>query len=323
MSKSEKYVNQPKNFAPLKVAEKSDPRWQEGTQGRGLFCDDMLEPYPMLNKTVGDEIVNKGNSWIRLGRDRYAGKSSGYGGGGATQASAIDICVGMGTGEPAEKVDPNFKGDAARIYISQRCDIDTAFNLITPNETSEKHWSGHGQSRTRGWSDIGYPENQSAIGIKADSIRVIGANGIKLITRQHNQDSRGGTAAFSGIELVAGNDESELQYMVKGENLSDALSKLEERVAAVSAFVFEFLAAQIKVNGRLAMHSHAIQIGPATIPTTPSLSLPGACLDAAMDEAEALVDNFKERMNLQFNWHQQYLSQISPNYILSKYNKVN
>ena len=323
MSKSEKYVNQPKNFAPMKVAEKSDPRWQEGTQGRGLLCDDMLEPYPMLNKTVGDEVVNKGNSWIRLGRDRYAGKSSGYGGGGATQASAIDICVGMGTGEPAEKVDPNFKGDAARIYISQRCDIDTAFNLITPNETSEKHWSGHGQSRTRGWSDIGYPENQSAIGIKADSIRVIGANGIKLITRQHNQDSREGTAAFTGIELVAGNDESELQYMVKGENLSDALYALEERLKALSAIVFDFLAAQIKVNGKIASHVHPGTVGPVPLSIGPSISLVPAVMNTVMDEAEALVDNFKERMNLQISWHSNYLSQMSPNYILSKYNKVN
>jgi hypothetical protein len=308
----EKLVNQDtfKNDGPLKVAE-TDPRWRAGYE-RGLANECMLEPLPKRINTTGEKIINQGNSWFVLGRDRTGSRASGYGGSGATQASAIDICVGMGNGSDpgpatAEFVDPNFKSDSARIYISQRTDIDDAFRLKVVGSES----------------DIGDTENQSGIGMKADSIRIIGTNGIKFVTRPQNKDSRDGTASYSGIELIACNDQRELQYMVKGQNLVEALAELEERVAALSGILLTFLGAQIKVNTKIATHSHegASAAGPVSI--MPSFPLAGKAISTIMDEVECVVDTFKERLNLNINWHQKYLGGHSSKYILSKYNKVN
>ena len=309
------------------IVAESDPSYEAG-HGRGLYCEDILEPLPQRINALGDTVTKKGNAWIVLGRDRPGSRSSGYGGSGATQASAIDLCVGMGTGRNNEQVDPNFKGDAARIYISQRCDIDNAFKI----KPAVPEWGSMDAGTATGKSDIGYPENQSAIGIKADSVRVIGTNGIKCITRPQNQDSRGGTAAFNGIELIAGNAEKELQYMVKGDNLVDCLSELEERLAKVTAMVFNFLTAQIKVNGSLAKHTHigkgsgaSALGGPVStfVETFASVGLAPTALNTILDEAQGIMDNFSERSNLNINWHQKYLSPMQNTYILSKYNKVN
>ena len=83
-------------------------------------------------------MTNENNAWIILGRDRPASVMSGYGGKGDTQAASIDIVAGrMGSevrafDESGEKlfVNPSFKKDAARIYISQKSDIDKYFDLI-------------------------------------------------------------------------------------------------------------------------------------------------------------------------------------------------
>ena len=302
------------NNAIIEVAE-NDPSYQAG-EGRGLFGEEILEPLPKRISTSGERVLNKGNSWIVLGRDRTGSRSSGYGGGGATQASSIDLCVGMGALEPGagQFADPNFKGDAARIYISQRTDIDDAFKI--------KGSAGNLTSK----SDIKFPENGSAIGIKADSVRVIGTNGIKFITRPQNNDSRGGRAAFNGIELIAGNADNELQYMVKGENLVEGLEELEARITDLYAIVFSFLTAQLKVNSKLAFHTHfgtTTSYPPIPVQGMPSFQALPACFNAVMDEAEGLMDSFSGRINLNINWRNKYLSEFSSKYILSKYNKVN
>jgi len=304
------------NDAIIEVAE-NDPSYQAG-DGQGLFGEEILEPLPKRINTSGERVLNKGNSWIVLGRDRTGSRSSGYGGGGATQASSIDLCVGMGALEPGagQFADPNFKGDAARIYISQRTDIDDAFKI--------KGSVVSGQQNSK--SDIKFPENGSAIGIKADSVRVIGTNGIKFITRPHNKDSRGGRAAFNGIELIAGNADDELQYMVKGQNLVEGLEELEERITDLYAIVLDFLTAQVKVNSKLAFHTHfGVTTTPIPLPVQimPSFQAVPACFNAVMDEAQCLMNNFKGRMNLNINWRNKYLSSFSSKYILSKYNKVN
>ena len=64
-----------------------------------------------------------GNSWIVMGKDRPAGRDSGHSYQ-ETHNYAIDIVVGR-SGLNVNKVDPQFKTDSARIYISQKTDIDT------------------------------------------------------------------------------------------------------------------------------------------------------------------------------------------------------
>jgi hypothetical protein len=77
---------------------------------------------------------------------------------------------------------------------------------------------------------------------------------------------------------------------------------------------------QASYNNTIAAHTHVTAVAG---PTTPSIELVPSGINAAIATAEAMVDNFKGRMNMNISWHNKYLSPISSKYICSKYNKVN
>ena len=192
-----------------------------GTVSMGLNGQNIPEAVPFHDQ-ADCEIVykNANNAWIVLGRDRPGPKNSGYGGRGATQAGSIDLVVGkMGAAKDGPKsniyVDPNFGSDAARIYISQKTDIDKNFGLVAGN--------------------VGLSVARSGIGIKADAVRLVGREGIKLVTgtgpKERNSAGEKLKTTY-GIDLIAGNDDEtlELEPMVKGRRLANALKDMNERI---------------------------------------------------------------------------------------------
>ena len=271
----------------------------------GVFGDTILEPIPKYIKAENEKTYSKGNSHIVLGRDRPASRASGYGGQGHTQASAIDLVVGRGGPSPnaTSNVDPNFRSDSARIYISQKTDIDTNFNLAD---------GAQGNMTAR-----------SGIGIKADAVRVVGTDGIKLVTRTEPQNSKNGSASYNGIELIACNDETDIQSIVKGENLVEALQEFEKRFNELSSVVLNFLKLQAQFNTKIASHTHLGTSPAGAISTVPSVSLVASGLQASMEGASGMIDNYKNRINTNILWKTKYLSSASSKYICSKYNKVN
>jgi|15BtaG_2_1085339.scaffolds.fasta_scaffold09762_3 hypothetical protein len=286
-----------------------DKNYISGRRGAGVFCDNMTEAVPMHYHADGERVTRHGNSWITLGRDRPASVSSGYGGAGHTQASSIDIVVGRGGPSPNSEVyvNPSFANDAARIYISQKTDIDDNFRL-------------NGTSRSTA---------KSGIGIKADAIRIIGRNGIKLVT----QGMRGAGVEFSGspgsgIDVMAGNNADGLQPMIRGDNMMEAMAGLEANLDQLYSLVLNFLKSQASFNASISGHIHAggVQVGPSgtgTCLTSTSLTLVPAGVQATLATAEAMMSNFKGRMNSNIIWHNTYLNSVSPKYICSRYNKVN
>ena len=272
----------------------------------GVLGDPMLEPIPKYIRAQNEKAYSQGNSHIVLGRDRPGSRASGYGGQGHTGASSIDLVVGRGGPSPdaTTNVDPNFRSDGARIYISQKTDIDTNFNLAA---------GAQGNMNAR-----------SGIGIKADAVRVVGTDGIKLITRTEPENSKGGFASYNGIELIACNDETDIQSIVKGENLVEALTQLEARLTELSSIVLNHLKDQLQFNLKVASHTHIAPQAPVgAIPTLPSISLIPAGINATMDAAEGMIDNYKHRINTNILWKTKYLNSASSKYICSKYNKVN
>lgn len=267
----------------------------------GVLGDPILEAIPKYITSQNEKVISQGNSHIVLGRDRPASRASGYGGQGHTGCSSIDIVVGRGGSSPdaTTNVDPNFRSDGARIYISQKTDIDANFNLAPGTQ--------------------GDMTARSGIGIKADAVRIIGTDGIKLVTRTEPQNSKGGNASYNGIELIACNDDSDIQSMIKGENLVEALQEFEKRFNELSAVVLNLLKNQLQFNNKLTSHTHGIT--PQGI--SPSSSLIGAGVNAALDHAEGMIDNYKNRINTNINWNTRYLNPASNKYICSKYNKVN
>lgn len=223
-------------------------------------------------------IKGDNNARIIFGRDRVHSKASGYGGKGHTMAGAIDIVVGLQGWNPAEggsfdssknlkrlgkkdklinswipnKADRNFgslevskPGDAARIYISQRADIDDYFDICD--------------------GEVGRSVADSAIAMKADSVRIMSRKGIKIVTGigPATRNAMGGKIdVVYGIDLIAGNRDfhtsrinqlieraiasdgevSEannhyLQPIPKGYNLQEALNRLTSRIVRLNSIM--------------------------------------------------------------------------------------
>ena len=70
--------------------------------------------------------------------------------------------------EPGQKVGNSFSTDAARIYISQLTAVDKNFGIANRYQSF--------------WKRPDEAPPGSAIGIKADSVRIIGREGIKIVT---------------------------------------------------------------------------------------------------------------------------------------------
>ena len=103
------------------------------------------------------------------------------------------------------------------IDISEKTDIDENFNLTDTNRFVHKS------------------EGRSAIGIKADAVRIIGNEGVKIVTGVYADNSRGGDATPAGIVLVAMNDNEdasvlEVEPFAKGKKLEACLYSLEDQV---------------------------------------------------------------------------------------------
>ena len=124
---------------------------------------------PQYKNAPNEKIISKNGAFVVLGTDRPSSMASGYGARGSSRAATIDLVVGRmssarGGEGPSQGtfVDNSFAADAARVYISQQTDIDTNFGIV----------EGY----------IGNPKGRSAIGLKADGVRVFGREGVQIVT---------------------------------------------------------------------------------------------------------------------------------------------
>lgn len=271
----------------------------------GVAGAKLVEPIPSFIKAKSENVISgENNSWIVLGRDRPASRVSGYGGIGDTQCGSIDIVVGRMASKPKSGVwvDPNFFKDAARIYISQKTDIDENFGLAQ--------------------GKVGNSIARSGIAIKADGIRVISREGIKLVTVTDAFNSMGGEANIKfGVDIIANNNDEDLQPMVKGKNLEEALEELTDKVEELSGIVSAFLSSQMDYNASLATHTHISPffgiIGP---PSTDAVS---AGIKSALNKFTDCVSGLTKFVaNLNF-FKAKYIRPFGEKYINSEYNNVN
>lgn len=237
-----------------------------------------IEPIPNYVQAECETVFKgQNNTWITLGRDRPGSLATGYGGSGDSHAGAIDICVGRSARQAQSiskrdkelaveslvengilpdnilQVHSDFKSDAARIYISQKTNIDDNFG-ITPGKQGSA-----------------YP--RSAIALKADLIRIVARENIKLVTRTDDTNSQnGGVNAVGGIDLIAGNDDSDLQPLVKGNNLVELLNYMLDDIKNLTSTVMDMALTQQAYELILTTHTHPW--GPGLDPFT--APLPGA-----------------------------------------------
>lgn len=281
----------------------------------GIAGDILIEAVPTFLQTPSEKVISgKNNTFIVLGRDRPRAKTSGYGGIGHTQAGMIDIVVGRHSANPIDGsyVDPSFKKDAARIYVSQKTDIDANLGI---DETSPGR--------------VGNPMGKSALGLKADNLRFVAREGIKLVTGVDSVNSQGGeNDAILGIDLIAGNNgkpakagEEGVQSIPKGANLLEGIEKVISLLEETQGIVSTFLKSQMDYNTVIGSHFHQSPF--FGNPTTPSIQLQAKSVQTQMDQfSTCMADIQKAKANIA-KFKGDYLLPTSKKYINSKYNTTN
>ena len=293
-----------------------NPRTTKNFISTGIGGSKSHEPTLEYNKAQNEIVLtNQLGSSIVLGRDRNSHVASGYGGRGETACASMDMVVGRMSSTPVEEyldeqgkskiVDPNFKYDAARIYISQRTDIDHYFG-IKPGS-------------------IGSSIAKSGIAIKADAVRLVGREGVKIVTGIDEVNSQGGlTEVVRGIDLIAGNDDGDLEPLVKGRALVKALDALAAQVEDLSACLNTLIKAQSRLEKVVSNHTHqGVTTAGMAVQTTPSIELKAACATAmAFRTINLNPSMLNNRLNLK-SFRMKYLERSGTGYINSYYNNTN
>ena len=286
----------------------------------GLNNSHIVEANPSLDRAPNSMVVQGEVSSLSIyGKDRPASLGSGYGGAGATQCASIDHIVGlqaMAPGGPRSDTyaNPSMLLDAARVLISEMSDVDQNFGIV----------SGHS----------GDSKAQSAVAIKADSVRTIArSGGIKLVTGTDPMNSKG-VNQFStpGIELIAGNDDSKrkiigfsqeidnLQPIPKGQNLQLYLDKIIARIDSLATVVDDLMKTQQTYYNVLQSHVH-IAAAPGA-PTTPSIEMMIATPLVGISRTSfAKIPNYLNRVNMSTT-KMNYAKEFGSLNINSRYNRT-
>jgi len=171
----------------------------------GVFGSKRVQATTKRENTPSELIVARGpdnNAFIVIGNDRVSKPHTGYGGKGHTQSDSIDLVAGLGGWNPREvekidaqggnkveseiKTNPNFFIDSARIYISQKIDVDKNFGI------GEFGLSEENNKDDKDDKEIGKYGAKSAVVAKADNIRLIGRESIRIVTGTDRFNSQGG-----------------------------------------------------------------------------------------------------------------------------------
>jgi len=246
---------------------------------------------------------------------------SGRGGQGHTGAAAIDLIVGHLGPRPYESFfglkkysGKDFKNDAARIYMSQKCNIDEYFEIPKI------------QTQIGGIKfDIENSHDKSGIGIKADNVRMIARETVKIVTSHGGQNTLNGEAILGGIDIIAGYNllgldrTLELQPMVKGNNLIMLLKQIVNLIEGNLATVSDFMKKQKEINDIVAKHTH--QSGNAGMPTSDMNGI-GIIIknyELLTTTLPGIIGNFIDQSSISSD----YFNPSHPLFINSNFNRVN
>tara|TARA_R110002167_G_scaffold15546_7_gene61998 strand:- start:3237 stop:4250 length:1014 start_codon:yes stop_codon:yes gene_type:complete len=266
-----------------------DENLRKTNSQQGLNNSALLESVPSLESTSAETVYQgSNNSFVIMGRDRPDIVESGFGGRGANDCGRLDLFTGLAstrrdadgeynttTGETL--VSPSFATTAARIYISQKSDIDSYMGLAQGIRDKSK--------------------GLSTVAAKADTIRMHGRYDIKLITgrgkfeglgKDGERMSHGGVNQVPGtICFIAGNYtedkdlidfnilnpdsrkknvKKKLQPITKGHNLVDLLDEMLEYIAELSSMVDQNAKVISKLNNGISRHTHTTAAGPTSPP---------------------------------------------------------
>ena len=254
-----------------------------------------VEPFIIYDEADREKVISNDDSYIILGGDRIASKSDGYGMQGETRAHMIDLVVGR---DPTLSGNPSFADDAARIYISQKTDVDRSLGLVAGNVQSPKRFSG--------------------VAIKADGVRIVARQGIKLVTMGKGTKSSHGekSGSFTGIDLIANNDDADMEPIAKAFKTADALQQIIKAVESTSALLENFMSAQMSFNRTLVTHGHP----PFMVPS-PALAAAGIFTEIRQQSLSKMPMKSHRLKMMEVGLN--YLEPLTDDWIGSRYNFTN
>jgi hypothetical protein len=168
----------------------------------------------------------------------------------------------------------------------------------------------------------GNTKAKSCIALKADGIRLISREGIKLVTSTDRKNSQGGTVkSVVGIDLIAGNNDDDMQPIPKGINLEKALKRILHHMNKLNGIVDSLLMYQNNFNSALTSHFHFSPfygIATSTSPTVVSAGIT-CMMNHMLNTKRSLITH---KANLQM-CEKTYLFASGGKYINSRYNHTN
>jgi hypothetical protein len=291
----------------------------------------ILEEKLLDHNKAPSEVVYKGhnNSYLIFGRDRPSDLDSGYGGAGAPECGRIELVVGklgklkteerealavMGAKGTKKYLEPNVGADSAKIYISQRADIDKYFGILRT------------EANIKGERIPAVPAESigtSAIALKADDVRIIARNTLKIVTNTDDKLANNNNSYNTiGVQIIANNNPKTLEPIPKGEKLKNALEALTTEILAISSVLEKFIVSQRAFNIAVSGHVHASPFFGQ--PTSPSDQILSIIENNALQSLMVLETNLRAASANIGIWKTNYLSPFSEDtYINSSYNYVN
>lgn len=310
---------------------------QASFQSLGINGDNIAELNPKFNYWPSEVVYSgKHDASIVLGRDRVGAfdKTGGYGALGHTSCASIDIVVGRKSSSENfdiinDYVDPDFITDAARIYISQKADIDDYFTTPSANRVATPA--------------------RSAIGLKADSLRLVARENLKIVVGTDLKNSQGQVInTTAGVDLIGGG----LAELQKADKVVYLKNKREEQIQEIkkggmqpiplgvnTAFAFDELATKLQklcaaVSTGLMLiknfasattyHEHtnlvSTYFGQPTYPSNPYIVFSNALQTNLVQFSIKDIDNLRIEID---SFKSDHLKQSGAYYINSRYHQLN
>jgi|TARA_R110000824_G_scaffold185997_7_gene367081 hypothetical protein len=297
------------------MAQKQTKNQKDGTEVVGKAVG-----VPVFKNAWYENTISHNGAWIVLGKDRPSNEWSGRSQ--ESHAHSIDMVVGR-SGLNVEETGPNFKSDAARIWISEKTDVD-AYPYFELKDNRD-----HG--------GVPSPTSKSAIGLKADSIRIVGREGVKIVTgggpgNIGSKDTE--PLSIQGIDLMAGNYAGPpIQPLVRGNNMVDCVNRILNYIQDLHEMLYGFMDTQAKwnetqTNWNTVLQNHVHP--PALGVTPPSLELeimgPGYAMVQGLWStvmATQATGIFNEKANVVASRNKYLGKNNESTYICSKYNNTN
>lgn len=270
----------------------------------GIFLTEDNEKLPVFapigecEKVISRKKSRGRHSGARIvfTKDNYGSRATGLGGAGGTKCEAIDIVAGSLSSEDRILTSnirsrANFASDGARIYLTERGDINHYFATEA------------GDAVTTVSSKM-----KSGVGIKADHTLVIGRERVRILA---------GLGKFQGGERLVngptGGDfnpkieigsivEDDYQPAVRGDNLVKYLKEVNEQLSTLSRKVIDLETKLMQYQFAMAFHEHVgggvgvVVVGPSiTAGATAMKSVPSfmnTTTSAIVDEYNRSLEGF-------------------------------